>query len=156
MPTREPDVLDLLILGILEDEGRVPTTVLAARTGLTERECEERVIGLELHGHIGGYTIIRKFPDPALGPLSACIRIVMAPGRTGDDLYRSMESIAEITTAELLDGDHTVLVRLLVQSRDRLKAITRFFRAQLAVLSLEVSTTQPLFSRRPAPRALAR
>ena len=80
MMTREPDVLDLLILGILEDEGRISTTVLAARAGLTERECEERVIGLELDGHIAGYTIIRNFPDPGLGPLSACIRIVMAPG----------------------------------------------------------------------------
>lgn len=145
------DAMDLTILAILEDEGRLSTRILAARTGLTQRQCQERITALERDGHIGGYTLIRNYPDPSFRPVSACIRIALAPGRNGEDLYRSMETITEISTAELLDNDHSVLIRLQTINKDRLKAIAHFFEAQFAVLSLEVSTTQPLVNHRPAP-----
>lgn len=151
MNAPELDPMDLKILGILQDEGRLPNTTMALRTGLTEGQCAERIFRLELDGHIGGYTIIRNYPHPATRPLSALIRIVQVPGRSGHDLQRSMESIPEITAAELLDNDHTVLLRLQVPDLDRLEKITTFFNVQSAVLTLDVSTTQPLFSHRPTP-----
>lgn len=154
MSARRLDAKDLKILNILEDEGRILSSTIAERTGLSEGECAERIFRLELDGHIGGYTIIRTYPDPATRPLTAVIRIVQSLGRSGIDLHRSMESIPEITTAELVDNDHTILVRLQVPDRERLTRITTFFQIQSAVLSLEVSTTQPLFSHRPAAQTI--
>lgn len=150
----EFDRIDLKILNILEDEGRLSSHILAERTGVSKAQCEERILKLELDGHIGGYTIIRGYPDAAARPISALIRIVQEPGRSGHDLQRSMESIPEITTAELLDKDHTILMRLQVNDYDRLNKITTFFQVQSTVLSLEVSTTQPLFSHRPVPHTI--
>lgn len=148
------DGTDLKILSILENEGRLPSRTLAIRTGVTAAECDERIHNLELEGHIGGYTIIRNYPGAATRPLSALIRITQDPARSGHDLLRSLENIREITSAEVLQKDHTVLLRLQVPDPDRLNQITNFFRAQSTVLSLEVSTTQPLFSHRPAPQTI--
>ena len=156
MTARELDAVDLKILSILQDEGRLPSTTIAERTGLTAGQCAERIFRLELDGHIGGYTISRNYPDAATRPLSALIRIVQVPGRSGHDLQRSMESIPEITTAEFVDNDHTVLLRLQVSDLDRLNRITTFFQVQSAVLTLEVSTTHPLFSYRPTPQTVGR
>jgi len=153
---RQLDPMDQKILSILRDEGSLPSTTIAERTGLTEGQSTERIFRLELDGHIGGYTIIRNYPDPAKRPLSALIKIVQVPGRSGHDLLRSLESIPEITTAELVDNDHTVLLRLEVPDLDRLDKITAFFQVQSAVLTLEVSTTQPLFSHRPTPQTIGR
>lgn len=156
MTARELDPMDLKILSILQDEGRLPSATIAVRTGLSEGQCAERIFRLELDGHIGGYTIIRNYPDADTRPISALIRIVQVPGRGGHDLHRSMESIPEITTADLVDNDHTVLLRLQVPDFDRLNKITTFFQVQSAVLTLEVSTTQPLFSHRPTPQTIGR
>lgn len=154
MNAPEPDPMDLKILGILQNEGKLPSTTIALRTGMTESQCAERIFKLELDGHIGGYTIIRNYPDPATRPTSALIRIVQVPGRTGHDLQRSLDSIPEITTAELVGSDHTVLLRLQVPDLDRLEKIAAFFKGQSAVLTLDVSTTQPLFSHRPTPQTI--
>jgi len=146
------DQLDQKILMILEDEGRIPNEILAKRTGLNESQCEERIFKLELDGHIGGYTIIRNYPNADDRPISAIVSIATEPGRTIHDLHRSMESVPEIVTAEVLEKDRTVLVRLKVPHHDRLNEILAFFQVQSSVASLAVTTTQPLFSHRPVPQ----
>ena len=148
------DSLDLKILSILQDEGRLPGTTIALRTGLSESQCAERIFRLERDGHIGGYTIIRNYPDADTRPLTALIRIAQMPGRTGHDLQRSLEFIPEITTAELVDTNQTVLLRLQVPDLDRLGKIITFFESQSAVLTVEVSTTHLLFSHRPTPQTI--
>lgn len=153
MPNRL-DPIDRKILRILKDEGRIPNEILAKRTGLNEIQCEERIFKLELDGHIGGHTIIRNYPDADDRPISAIIIIVMESGRTLHDLHRSMESIPEIVTAEVLEKDRTVLMRIEAPHHNRISEVTTFFRNQSSVASLEVSTTQPLFSHRPVPQAI--
>ncbi|MDT0196490.1 Lrp/AsnC family transcriptional regulator [Arthrobacter sp. AB6] len=148
------DSTDLKILNVLQDEARLPLKTIAERTGISAAQCEGRIYRLELEGHIGGYTIIRNFPDPATRPIPAVIRIAQEPGRSGHDLQRSMESLPEITTAEHLNADHSILLRVQVPDLDRLNKIISFFRAQSAVLSLEVSTSQPLISHRPASQTI--
>ena len=148
------DRIDLKILSILRDEARLPITTIADRTGVSAAQCEERIFKLELDGHIGGYTTIRNYPDPAIRPIHAVIRIVQEPGRSGHDLQRSMDSIPEITTAEHLDADQSILLRVQVPDPDRLNKIIHFFEVQSAVLSLEVSTSQPLISHRPLPQTI--
>lgn len=153
MPKRL-DPIDRKILRILEDEGRISNEILAKRTGLNEIQCEERIFKLELDGHIGGYTIIRNYPNAGDRPISAIIIIAMESGRTLHDLHRSMESIPEILTAEVLEKDRTVLMRVEAPHHNRISEITTFLRNQSSVASLEVSTTQPLFNHRPVPQAI--
>lgn len=153
MPKRL-DPIDRKILRILKDEGRIQNEILAKRTGLDKLQCEERIFRLELDGHIGGYTIIRNYPDADDRPISAVISIAMESGRTIDDLYRSTESVPEIVTAEVLQKDRTVLMRLEVPDHDRLNQLIAFFQVQSSVASLEVSTTKPLFSHRPVPQTI--
>lgn len=153
-PTPSLDETDSLILGFLEDEGRLSTTILAQRTGISAAECNERIQRLEQTGYIAGYAAIRNYPDPAARPLTALIKIVQQPGRNGHDLLRSMESVPEITNAELLEADHSIMIRVQAPSRERLEKIITFFKVQSSVLSLEASTTQALFNYRPMPRSI--
>lgn len=117
--------------------------------GITEHECLGRVSALEATGHIEGYTIVRNYPEGAVAPVFAVITIRQDPARTGHDLHRSMESVPEITCAHVLDSDHSVLIHLQVTDRTRLDRITRSFRRQSSVLSLEVSTSTPILRQRP-------
>lgn len=147
---RELDRVDLKIMQILEDNARIADAALADRSGVTEPECRERLAWLQHSGHIGGYSIIRNYPNAKLRPIFATIRIVQDPARTGHDLQRSMDFIKEITTAETLDIDNSVLIRVQTPDIDRLHEITDLFRMQSAVQSIEVSTTKPLLIRRPS------
>jgi len=153
-PKPSLDETDLLILGFLEDEGRLSTTILAQRTSISAAECTERIQRLERTGYIAGYAAIRNYPDPAARPLTALIKIVQQPGRNGHDLLRSMECVPEITNAELLETDHSIMIRVQVPSHERLEKILAFFKVQSSVLSLEASTTQTLFNYRPMPRSI--
>ncbi|MEO5316181.1 Lrp/AsnC family transcriptional regulator [Pseudarthrobacter sp. CC12] len=149
-----PDQTDFLILGFLEEEGRLSTTILAQRTGISATECTERIQRLERTGHIAGYAAVRSYPDPAARPITALIKIVQQPGRNGHDLLRSMESVPEITNAELLEADRSIMIRVQASSHERLEKIITFFKVQSSVLSLEASTTQTLFNYRPMPRSI--
>lgn len=140
----EIDRVDQEILRILEDDSRLPIESLATRAGVSQEECHARMERLQQTGHIGGFTIVRNYPDAATRPISALVRIIPDPGRNGQDLLRSMESISEIVTAEVLGSDQSVLVRVQVLNLERLERITEFFRKQIAVLSVEVSMTMPL------------
>lgn len=143
------DRVDQEILRILEDDSRLPIEPLATRAGVSQEECQARMERLQQTGHIGGFTIVRNYPDAATRPISALVWIIPDPGRNGQDLLRSMESIPEIITAEALGRDQSVLVRVQVPDLERLERITDFFRNQIAVLSVEVSMTMPLLTHLP-------
>lgn len=145
----EIDRVDQAILRILEDDSRLPIEALATRAGVNQDECEARMERLQQTGHIGGFTIVRNYPDAATRPVFGLMSITPDPRRNGQDLLRSMESIPEIVTAEMLNTDESVLVRLQVPDQARLEAIAEHFRSQFAVLSLEVSITMPLLAHVP-------
>lgn len=148
------DGTDLHILQLLEHDARMPASVVAPMVGITEYECLRRVAALEAAGHIDGYTIVRNYPEGRALPIFALIRIRQDPARTGHDLHRSMESIPEITSAEVLDTDQSVLIHLQVPNPVRLDAITASFRMQSSVLSADVSTSTPILRQRPPLGAL--
>jgi DNA-binding Lrp family transcriptional regulator len=146
---KQTDKTDQHILQLLEHDARTPAAALATMVGITEYECLKRVAALECNGHIEGYTIVRNYPEGTALPIFALIRIEQDPARTGHDLQRSMESIPEITGAEVLDCDRSVLIHLQVPDLERLGAITASFRVQSSVLSLDLSTSKPLLRQRP-------
>jgi DNA-binding Lrp family transcriptional regulator len=149
------DDIDSAILRELEDDSRLSADTLAVRIGTSSKECEVRIAELERAGHIGGYTLVREYPDPTLRPVSAVIRVVQDQTRTGADLLRFLECIPEIITAEIHNDDHSLLLRVETKEPARVEAIASALRIQLAVVSVEVyRTTKVMSNPRPMPRRL--
>ena len=135
------DHVDEAILRELEEDSRLTADAIAARVGASSHECAIRIAELERAGHIGGYTLVRDYPDPALRPVTAVIRVAQDPGRTGADLMRSLDYIPEVVTAEVLQADRSLLLRVQVTEPARIEAIAGALRIQSAVVSVEVSRT---------------
>jgi len=135
------DHIDDAILRELEADSRLTADAVAVRIGASPEECASRIAELEKAGHIGGYTLVRGYPVPALRPTSAVIRVVQDHTRTGADLMRSLDYIPEIVTAEVLQDDRSLLLRVHVEESGRIEAIASGLRSQSAVVSVDVSRT---------------
>lgn len=142
------DAVDQEILRILEEDSRLPLEALAMRTGLDPESCANRMEMLQRTGHISAFTIVRGYPDSDVASKCAVIIVNPDPSRNGQDLYRGLESIPEIVTAETLE-DGSILLRLQTHGVDRLDAIVSRLRNQSSVLSLEVTTSTPLLKHLP-------
>lgn len=146
------DHIDEAILRELGADSRLTAHDVAVRAGASPKECETRIADLEKAGHIGGYTLVREYPDPALRPVSAVIRVVQDPARTGADLLRTFDFIPEIVTAEILDNDRSLLLRVQATEPARIEAIASTLRLQSAVMAVDVArTTFVLSNPRPMP-----
>ncbi len=143
------DAVDEQILHILEDDSRLPLEALAMRAGLDAATLARRMEKLQRTGHISAFTIVRSYPNSDDAPISAVIIISPDPLRNGQDLYRGLESISEIVTAETLLSSGSILLRLQTFDSDRLDSIISRLRTQASVLSLEVTITTPLLTHLP-------
>lgn len=97
---QDPDRLDCRILDVLQREGRIAITELAARVALSPTACTERMRRLERDGVISGY---HAWLDPArLGrkPL-ACPR---PPSRASQGEGRHRNGSTQREAASLLSG----------------------------------------------------
>lgn len=102
-----------------------------------------------------GYTIIRNYPDPALRPPSAVLRVVQDCSRSGDDLLRSLDFIPEIVTAEISVEDCSLLLRLQTPDPSRIEQIASALRIQSAVVMVQVARTTAIFRNRgPEPKKI--
>ena len=147
------DRIDDAILQALEADSRLTPDDVALRVGESPQECKARIAALEKAGHIAGYTVVREYPDPERRPGSAVIRVVQDQTRTGADLLRTLDYIPEIVSAEILDDDRSLLLRLQISEPPRLESITRSLRMLSSVVSVETSTTTIVLSNpRPAAR----
>lgn len=140
------------ILRELEADSRLTADAIAVRIGASPKECTGRIAELERAGYIGGYTLVRDYPDPALRPVSAVIKVVQHRARTGADLMRSLDYIPEIVTAEVLDDDRSLLLRVQTTEPARIDAIASALRIQTAVVSVDVSRTTIVLANRPMAR----
>jgi DNA-binding Lrp family transcriptional regulator len=66
----ELDALDLQLLTLLEEDGRMTLSALARRVRRSRSAIQERVQRLERSGHIAGYTIRRGGGPVGSGPIS--------------------------------------------------------------------------------------
>ncbi|MFC9353274.1 MULTISPECIES: Lrp/AsnC family transcriptional regulator [Terrabacteria group] len=144
------DQTDRAILRSLELDSRLTVEAIASRVGTSGAECAARIVELETDGHIGGYTIVRTYPDPTNRPVSGLIRVIRDPTRSGADLLRSLDFIPEILTAEIDDQDSSLLLRVQLTNSLRLAEIVASLQAQTAVLSVHGATSTVLLTR-PSP-----
>jgi Lrp/AsnC family leucine-responsive transcriptional regulator len=109
---RELDRIDRQILDILQRDGRIAITDLAARVNLSTTPCSERVKRLERDGVITGYHA-RVDPAALEKPLLVFLNIKLS-AKSGDVFERVREElllVPEIMECHLVSGDFDYLVK---------------------------------------------
>ncbi|MDF5757452.1 Lrp/AsnC family transcriptional regulator [Spongiactinospora sp. TRM90649] len=107
------DAIDRKILALLQEEGRMTITELAARVGLSVSPCHRRLRELERDGTILGY---RAVVEPsALGLTFQALVFVTMRQEDRDTLLGFEEAVArvpEVLQAQRLFGDPDYLLRI--------------------------------------------
>lgn len=106
------DRLDRKILDILQREGRIAITELAARVGLTTSPCAERVRRMERAGVITGYHA-QVSPAALDKPLLVFVEIKLAA--KGADVFDAVRDellhMADVLECHLVSGDFDYLLK---------------------------------------------
>ncbi|AJP71175.1 ArsR family transcriptional regulator [Sphingomonas hengshuiensis] len=107
------DDIDVRILGLLQDNGRMTNVELAERVGLTAPPCLRRVRALELQGAINGY---HAALDPgALGYNLTVFAMVSLKSQAESDL-RAFEAlvatIPEVRECHMLNGEIDFILKI--------------------------------------------
>jgi Lrp/AsnC family leucine-responsive transcriptional regulator len=111
-PVRALDRLDLKILNLLQQEGRVAMTELAERVGLSITPCIERVKRMERDGVIMGY-YARVNPTLLGASLLVFVEITLdhKNGNMFDQFRREVLRIPEVLECHLVSGDFDYLIK---------------------------------------------
>ncbi len=137
------DDIDIRILGLLQDNGRMTNVELAERVGLTAPPCLRRVRALEQQGAITGY---HAALDPAaLGYNLTVFAMVSLKSQAEADLRafeQMMADIPEVRECHMLNGEIDFILKIV--SRD-LQSFQEFLTSKLTpapnVASVKTSLT---------------
>ena len=106
------DRIDLHILSILQDDGRIVMKDLAERVGLSLTPCIERVKRMERDGVIAGYHA--RVAPRALG-LQVLVFVEITLRQKSEQAFerfrRAMLSIPEVMECHLVSGDFDYLIK---------------------------------------------
>ena len=107
------DDIDVRILGLLQDNGRMTTVELAERVGLTAPPCLRRVRALEQQGAITGY---HAALDPAaLGYNLTVFAMVSLKSQAEADLRAFEQMVAdipEVRECHMLNGEIDFILKI--------------------------------------------
>jgi len=111
-PIRALDRLDLKILTLLQEDGRIAMTDLAERVGLSITPCIERVRRMERDGVIVGY-YARVNPAMLGASLLVFVEITLdhKSGNMFDQFRREVLRIPEVLECHLVSGDFDYLIK---------------------------------------------
>ncbi|MFZ7813162.1 Lrp/AsnC ligand binding domain-containing protein [Acinetobacter lwoffii] len=109
---RKLDRIDRMILDILQRDGRIAISELAARVNLSTTPCSERVKRLEREGIIMGY-YARLNPEMLERNLLVFLEIKLSAksGDVFDKVARNLTEIPEVLECHLISGDFDYLVK---------------------------------------------
>lgn len=109
---RQLDRIDRMILDILQKQGRIAISELAARVNLSTTPCSERVKRLEREGVIMGYY---ARINPALVEKSLLvfleIKLAAKSGDVFDQMASDLTQIPEVLECHLISGEFDYLVK---------------------------------------------
>lgn len=109
---RKLDRIDRMILDIMQRDGRIAISELAARVNLSTTPCSERVKRLERDGIIMGY-YARLNPEKLERNLLVFLEIKLS-AKSGDvfeQVARDLSEIPEVLECHLISGDFDYLVK---------------------------------------------
>jgi len=119
MRNAKPDAIDLRILSVLQDEGRLTKAALAERVGLSPTPCWERLRRLEKAGYIRGYRADIAIEN--LAPLTTVlVEVTLKQHRYQDfELFeRHIKRIDEIVECYATGGGIDYLLKVVVRDVD--------------------------------------
>lgn len=145
----EPDAIDLQIIAILQDHGRMPLVKLGEQVGLSAPSVIERVKKLEDAGVITGYHA--SVDARQLGKdVTAFIGVSIGHPRTIGLFEDAVERLEEVLECHHITGEHTVLLKVKTRSTATLEELIKTIRAidgvarteTMVVLSTHTERTQ--------------
>jgi Lrp/AsnC family transcriptional regulator, leucine-responsive regulatory protein len=118
------DRTDLLLLALLQQDGRRTIVELAEDCGLSQTPCARRVRQLEKAGVIQGYAAII---DPSQLDLKVQAYIQVKLERHTDDnvdrFRRALEAIEEIVSCHATTGEHDFMLQVVTQDLEALSTV---------------------------------
>ncbi len=120
------DSTDILILNILQDNGKITNADLARQIGMAPSGVLERVKKLESKGVIQGFEV--RLNPKALGiSLSTFIQIKTSDSVGSSEIGRQLATIAEVQEVHWTAGEYNYLVKARVSSTDTLALLMKKF-----------------------------
>jgi Lrp/AsnC family transcriptional regulator, leucine-responsive regulatory protein len=132
----ELDNIDLQIIAILQEHGRIPLTKLAEQVGLSAPSVIERVKKLEDNGIITGYHAsvdARKL----LKDVTAFIGVSIGHPRTIGLFEETVALLDDVLECHHVTGEHTVLLKVKTNNTATLERLIRTIRLIDGVIRTE-------------------
>lgn len=126
MPKRphQTDELDLELLRILREDGRVSLTSLAERLRVSRANAYARLGGLQRRGVIQGFSAV---VDPTRLGLGMTAVVLLSTGSQGRfrwrELRKGLDLLPEVEYAALVTGTADVLVLVRTESQEALRRL---------------------------------
>ncbi len=116
------DDLNIQIIDILQSEGRMPVTQIAARIDVPHTTVRDRIQRLEEEGVIEGYSAV---VNPAkVGYLLSClVHVTMEQKMELEETIAVLRGIDEVTEFLVLTGGTDIAVRVYARDIDHLRDI---------------------------------
>lgn len=95
------DDIDKNLIGLLQDNARLPVATLARRLGLARTTVQARLERLENSGVVEGYTL--RLANPARAPIRATVLISIEP-RSGPTVLGRLKSLPEVRRVHTTTG----------------------------------------------------
>lgn len=113
----QPDKVDIQILGVLQQEGRITNSDLAARVGLTPGPTLARVNKLEASGLIQGYTAIVDREKMGL-PVTAFVSVILRSHNkaAADAFLAQVAEMPEVLECHHIAGEEDYLLKVVAAS----------------------------------------
>lgn len=116
------DSVDVMILEMLQSDGRVPLTKLSASLHLPHTTLRDRLRRLEESGVITHYSAVIEPAQVGL-PVSAFVMVTLDQQLETSQAVDALMDIEEVTETYLLTGDVDVLVRISARDVEHLRHI---------------------------------
>ena len=107
------DKIDIAILEVLQNDGRIPNAVLAERIGLSQSACSRRLDNLEKSGVIRGYHA--RLSNAALGHQMTAIVHISLSGqfeKTLSDFEAAIKRCPNVLSCHLMSGEYDYILRV--------------------------------------------
>lgn len=130
---RDLDAIDLLILRILQSDGRITNAELADRIELSPPSALQRVRNLEKYGYLLGYRAIVNPERLGLGlQVLAMISLALHQDRPIERFRRAVQTIPEVVECLHVSGECDFILRIFVRD---MRAYEELIRTKLSTIN---------------------
>lgn len=125
------DSVDVTILKLLEEDGRLPFSEISAMVDIPEEEVQERIISLKESGIIRNFSALIDWERAGKGEVSAIISLKTNPQRDAgyDMIANRIAKFRQVRSLRLVTGEYDLQLHV---TADDMHEIARFVAEDLA------------------------